>query len=65
MTALPLAHIAHWYENFLFVLPVLVIGLVVWHSRRQERAAGIDWDDDEAWEDPRLRDDDDDPRGAP
>lgn len=55
---LPLAHILHWYENVLYVLPVLVIGGVIWHSMRQERADGVDWDDED-WDDPRLRDDDD------
>jgi hypothetical protein len=54
---LPLAHVGHWAENFLFVLPILVIGLVVWHSRRQEQADGIDWEQDEGWDDPRLRED--------
>ena len=30
MTALPLAHVGHWYHALLYLAPVLIVVVVLW-----------------------------------
>lgn len=60
---LALAHLGHWYESALFAMPMVIIGGVLWRGARKEQAAGLgganaSWDGEDAWNDPRLSDDD-------
>ena len=32
----PLAHVGHWYHAFLYIAPVVLIGLGLWWSGRRE-----------------------------
>lgn len=34
--SLPVAHIGHWYHAFLYIAPVVLIGLGLWWSGRRE-----------------------------
>lgn len=34
---LPFAHIGHWYHVLLYIAPIVLIGLGLWWSGRQER----------------------------
>jgi hypothetical protein len=47
---LPLAHAGHWINGFLYLSPVLIIGLLLFIQSRRE--SGEDLDDDPEPEDP-------------
>ena len=34
--SVPVAHIGHWYHAFLYIAPVVLIGLGLWWSGRRE-----------------------------
>lgn len=58
-----LAHLGHWYESVLFAAPMAVIGAVLWRSAKKEQKLAAErgehedeWDGEQEWIDPRLRD---------
>jgi cyanate permease len=38
MTALPLAHLGHWYHSLLYLAPVATVVVVLWVMERREKA---------------------------
>jgi cytochrome c-type biogenesis protein CcmH/NrfF len=45
MTALPIAHLGHWYHSLLYLAPVVIVVIVLWFQERRERRRG-DVDED-------------------
>lgn len=64
---LPVAHIAHWWEQVLYALPIVIVAVAIWRTARKggedgegdeefwEGADDPQWSSDD-WDDPRLRD---------
>ena len=45
MTALPIAHLGHWYHSLLYLAPVVIVVVGLWFQERRDRRRG-DVEDD-------------------